>query len=250
MKFSFRIILLLTILLSNCKSKHQGEKKPGLLSNLVNITDNEDKGIKEIIAFYGGQCEYGVEKKISSNGNNQTNFWMKFSRSHITDSVSIFTELASSNIAYMFFKNLKDETGSYDNIRTEILLADGHSLKDEFLMNELELVKKKIPTVLNVVNLLTERKFQELKTLLKFDSSFYNYDKNDMIKGIESAENDYGKAGVFKMYGFRFFRSNSGTIILRIEGIISRNGGNSAFVVDSDPDSQSNEIFYLNYKLE
>src|SRR5262245_43956052 len=88
MKLLFGFGLLLVVLFySSCRPKHKGEKKTGLLSHLVSITNNEDKGIKEIIAFYGGQCEYGIKKTVYIDKDNETVFWLKFSKSASIDSL-------------------------------------------------------------------------------------------------------------------------------------------------------------------
>ena len=56
----FKLILFGLISLTACGQRHEGEKKTGLLSHMVSITDNEDKGVKEILAFYDGQCKYSI----------------------------------------------------------------------------------------------------------------------------------------------------------------------------------------------
>ena len=60
---AFSVILIL----ASCMHKHDGERKTGLLSNLLNITDNEDKGVKEVLNYYGGLCEYSIGTTYSSN---------------------------------------------------------------------------------------------------------------------------------------------------------------------------------------
>ena len=54
MKLKQTILLVgLIALMTNCAEKKDGEQKNTLLSNFVSITDNEDKGVKEILDFYG-----------------------------------------------------------------------------------------------------------------------------------------------------------------------------------------------------
>ena len=45
---------IIGLLISGCAEKKKGEQKTTLLSNFVSITDNEDKGVKEVLRFYGG----------------------------------------------------------------------------------------------------------------------------------------------------------------------------------------------------
>src|SRR5215211_4880183 len=125
MKLNLTLLLFVYSLLTCCQSNHKGEKKTGVLSHLVKITDNEDKGIKEILAFYGGQCEYGLGRKISLGDESQTNFWLKVSKSSEIDNFSTVAEMPASNIAYLFYRNLKNEKNNYNEIQVELILGDG-----------------------------------------------------------------------------------------------------------------------------
>ncbi|MFC4262640.1 hypothetical protein ACFOWM_07115 [Ferruginibacter yonginensis] len=154
MKILLRLTLLFSIFFCSCKPKHQGEKKTGLLSNLVSITDNEDRGIKEIIAFYGGQCEYGVEKKVYTNKANESNFWLKLSKSASIDSLAKVPELHCSNIVYILYKNLDKEKNNYNHIESELIFGDGGTMKSSFTIAQLEKVKSKIQLVDKIVSLI------------------------------------------------------------------------------------------------
>lgn len=46
--------------LSSCSNTRNGEKKPSPRSNVIGISDNEYKGIKDILGFYGGYCKYSI----------------------------------------------------------------------------------------------------------------------------------------------------------------------------------------------
>ena len=63
----FNLFLLGLIFLTACGKRHDGEKKKtGLMSQFVGITDNEDKGVKEILKFYNGQCKYSIGPSTSA----------------------------------------------------------------------------------------------------------------------------------------------------------------------------------------
>lgn len=59
-KFSLYTFIILGRAFSSCNNRHKGEGKPTLFSNVFSISDNEDEGIKEILAYYGGYCIYSV----------------------------------------------------------------------------------------------------------------------------------------------------------------------------------------------
>ena len=54
------------LLLTSCAEKREGELKPGLLSNLVSISDNEDDGVKKVLSFYGGYYKYAIGASAST----------------------------------------------------------------------------------------------------------------------------------------------------------------------------------------
>ncbi len=249
MKFLFRLSLLFLISFCSCKPKHQGEKKTGLLSNLVSITDNEDKGIKEIIAFYGGQCEYGVEKKASTDKDNETNFWLKFSKSPSVDSLSKVAELPGSNIAYLFYKNLDKEKNNYTQIQSELIFGDGGTMKFSYSIAQLEKVKSKIQLVDKIVSLIKNKNFKDIKNYLIVDSALFKYDKDILISNLQKAEPQFGNASEFIPYGFKFSKAENGQELLHISGLIKRDKQSNYFSVNLDPNSMQDKIYSLNYQL-
>lgn len=249
MKHLLLLSLLFIIFLCACNSKHKGEKKDGLLSNLVSITDNEDKGIKEIIGFYGGQCEYGIENKISTSNGNETNFWLKFSKSVSIDSLAKVPELPGSNIAYIFYKNLDKEKSTYDQIQSELIFGDGESIKFNYSVSQLEKVKSKIQLVDKIVSLIKSKNFKGLNNYIVVDTTLYNYDKNILISKLQKADPEFGNVSEFIPYGFKFSKTENGKEILHISGLIKRDKQSNYFNVNLDPNSLKDEIYSLNYQL-
>jgi hypothetical protein len=180
-KISLRHILLLLLFFCACKQIHQGEESTGLLSNFLTVSDNEDKGIKEIIAFYGGRSEYGYEKKLSTNKDNKTNFWLKFSQSASIDSLAKVAELPGSNIAYLFYKNLDKEEKNYNQIQSKLFFGDGGTMEFNYTMPQLEKVKSKMKLVDNIVSLIKNKNFNAKKNYLIVDTTLYNYNKDVLI---------------------------------------------------------------------
>jgi uncharacterized membrane protein YecN with MAPEG domain len=248
-KLLLRLSLLFLIFLCSCKPKHQGEKNTGLLSNLGSIADNEDKGIKEIIAFYGGQCEYGVEKKVYTDKDNETNFWLKFSKSPSVDSLAKVAELPGSNIAYIFYKNLNKEESNYNQIQSELVFGDGGTMKFSYSIAQLEKVKSKIQLVDKIVALIKNKKFNDIKKYLHVDTTLFKYDKDTLISNLQKAEPDFGNASEFIPYGFKFSKAGNGKEILHISGLIRRDKKSNYFNVNLDPNLLQDEIYSLDYQL-
>ena len=245
---AFPIILLSFASLSACTS-HQGETKTGLLSNLVANTDNEDKGIKEIIGFYGGRCDYGIEKKVYIGRDNETDFWIKFSQSAYLDSFAKSPELPGSNIAYLFYKNLDKEKDQYDQIRSELVFSNGKKMIFVYKPLLLEKVKLKMQLVDKIVALIKNKNFDDIRNFIAVDTSLFNYNVDELIVNLQQAEAQFGNASAFIPYGFKFFKSPNGKDILHISGLIVRDKQNNNFSVSLDPNIYQEKIYMLNYKL-
>ena len=71
MKLKQTILLFgLIALITSCAEKIDGEQKNTLLSNFVSILESEEKGVKEILGFYGGQCKYAIGTSASTDEGN------------------------------------------------------------------------------------------------------------------------------------------------------------------------------------
>lgn len=185
---------IVAVVLIGCVTKHNGEKKTGLLSNFVSISDNEDRGVKEIIATYGGQCEYGFKSVVSTEGNKQL-FWLKFTKSQLLDTFPNLAKLAPANIAYIFFKNLDNERTNYDAIESEVILYNNESMKLRYDLGLLETVKQKYSVLESLVELIKNKDFETIKTRLTIDTSLYNFDKIEFVN-----KNSISRFRIWKYY--------------------------------------------------
>ena len=217
-------------------------------NNAGTLTANEDKGIKEIIGFYGGQCEYGFQKQIGTEGNG-TNFWIKFSKSADIDSLESIAEMPGSNIAYIFYKDLDKEKTKYRQIETELVFGDGRSKKYVYDTAQLEKVKQKIQLVNKIVALIDSKNYSDLRKSLVADTNIARYDKEQFIASVRQIEDSASKIKTFVPYGFRFSKIDNNREMLHISGLIAREKNSNYFSVDLDPNSLQDEIYFLNYKL-
>ena len=100
-------LTLIVFLLFSCGKKHKGEKSTSLLSNFLSTTDNEDKGIKEIVNFYGGYCEYSIGTTISTDSGTKKYFELKLTKSEVADKFANIPEFTASNIAYLVLQEFE-----------------------------------------------------------------------------------------------------------------------------------------------
>lgn len=107
MKLTIKLCFFFLIFFYSCKNRQIGEKKTGLVSHFISITENENKGIKNVLAFYGGQCEYGIQKIYSTDIGKQTNFWLKLSKSGYVDSSAKLQNYLLQTLLIFFLRTLR-----------------------------------------------------------------------------------------------------------------------------------------------
>ncbi len=66
--------IILSIVLIACKS-------------IVSISNNEDKGIKEVLDFYGGYCKYSIGASASTEDGTKKYFELELSKSDIIEKI-------------------------------------------------------------------------------------------------------------------------------------------------------------------
>lgn len=242
------LIFGLIAVITGCAEKKEGEQKNTLLSNFVSITDNEDKGVKEILNFYGGQCKYAVGASTSTDEGKSKYFELKMSQSEVIESYSKVAQMPASNVAYLFYKNLKDEKNNYDEIHTVLKFNDGDEMTFEYPIEQLDIVASRLPTVEKIIELIKSKQFQNIKPFLN-DSSVAQYDKNELVTNMEKVDSRFGEVKEFMPYGFRFNETDDGKNYLHISGVVLRDKENHEFSADFDLDRTKEELLMIGYKL-
>jgi hypothetical protein len=246
----FIVLLVVALTISSCGTRHEGEIKPTLLSNAMSITDNEDKGVKEILGFYGGYCEYAIGVSASSEIGNKKYFELEVSKSDVIDNKANSAQMIASNIAYLFYKNLnEEERQNYDEIHSVLVFADGKRKTFEFPTKTLEQVEGRMNVAFKVVALIKEKNFEALRPILN-DTAYVAYDKNELITNLKAFDPQFGNVTEgFRPFGFRINEGKSGAEVLHISGAIIRDIQSNEFSVDLDLHGLDDTIYMLQYKL-
>lgn len=251
MKIQFKTVLFLLFsvsLLVSCGGGKDGEIKPTLLSNLVSITDNEDKGVKEILKYYGGYCEYSIGVSASIPEGKSKYFELKLSKSEAVEGYQNLIKMPASNMAYLFYKNLKEERENYSEIRTVIVLKNGREVSSTFTKEELQEVVDRIPTAEQALKFIKGKDFKAVETLIE-NESFYNYNKADLITQLEKIDPEFGEVTGYLPYGFRFLKTKEGGKILHLAYMVSRDINSHEFSVDFDMSGSKDKILKLDYNF-
>jgi hypothetical protein len=215
----------------------------------LKVTDNEEKGIKEIIAAYGGNCKYRVGASASTEHGRKKYFKLELSKSEVVDKLAEVPQMPSSNMAYLFYKNLnREERDNYDEIRTVLIFTDGREKDFKYPVRDLELFDRRMNVAEKVVGLIKKKNFEALWPMIS-DTSILASDKSEFVKRLRYAEAQFGNVTEgFRSYGFRIFKSMSGRERLHISGVIIRDKLNNEFSVDLDLNGTDDRIYKLDYQ--
>jgi len=240
-------ILICAFLLVSCAEKHDGERKTGLLSNFMSITDNEDAGVKEILEYYGGQCKYSIGTSASTQDGKEKFFELEMSQSDVLEEYRDRISMAASNIAYLFYENLKEERTNYDEIHAVIIFKDGTKKTFEYSTDELELVNNRMSLAIKTVSLITSKNYEELVLLL--NNEITNFDKDELIASLAALEPQLEEVKEFLPFGYHVREVDNGMKVLHISGILAREVQNIEFSIDVDLNSKEEKVYYFQFKF-
>lgn len=232
--------LLFVLLLSSCVEKHEEEIKPTLLSHFIKITENENKGVDEILSYYNGVCQYSIgfegKRKYFELEMSKVRYFEVFSHRHRT---------TANNIAYLFYKNLKSEKSKYDKIRVIMRLKNGKTKHFNVATSQLKTVHRQMKLVNQLVSRLQKREFDKINPMLS-NERFTDYTKEEWLTRIEKIEDHFGDIKELMTSGFDFIASEYNTI-LRIDGSLLRSKQASQFQVEFDIQNHPDKILFFNY---
>lgn len=243
MKLSY--LTLIAFFLISCAKKHKGEQSTSLLSNVLSITDNEDKGIKEVIGFYGGSCEYSIGESFSTDSGKKKFFELKLTKSEVADKFASVPEFTASNMAYMFYKDLKNDRKKYAEIHSVLILNKKDKYEYKYSTGKLDTISAKLKVFNKVFESIKGKNYDQLKAILSNDS-YKDSDKNQIVLNLKKIDTAYGNIKGALIYGFRFERQNEFDI-LTILGVFLRDKKNNAITIKVDLNSPDDKIHFLDY---
>lgn len=239
------LLLILTLLTISC-SKREGEQKTGLLSHLISITDNEDKGIKEILGFYGGECKYAVGVLKSTNNEDKKYFKLELSKTPLLTKYADKVDYITSNLAIRFFKNLnQEERQNYTHIRGVVVFDNGQRIEHDYSRDQLALVEKKLGVVMKIFEIIKKKKFEDVEPFLNLENVF-TYEKKELIEGLKRVDPQFGEVQEFRLFGFQFIEHENKEL-LDIAGMMVRDIQSNKFKVYLNPLSTKDEILSIEY---
>ena len=243
MKKIIPYILFLSLVVS-CTSKQESKDvKPENDTSRTNLTVNEAKGLKEIVDFYGGHCKYSVgldkEKKY---------FEIELNESASAEQFKEMTAMPASNMAYLFFKDLKEEQNTYDEILSTLALNDGVKKTFRYSKEQLAAVDQHMNTVYKIAGLIKEKDYEALRPLIQ--EKVFSVNVDEVMSKLKVADSLFGNVTTgFKPYGFAIKKAETGMDILHISGIIARDKQSHEYSVDMDLNTNDGKIFFIQFKF-
>ncbi len=223
---------------------------PGLFLISCSRSVNQDKGVNEVLSFYGGSCTSGVGYKASTSEGKQKYFELEVRNSETLESFASEPEMPASNIAYLFYHSLsKDEKNDYDEICAIVNFKDKGRKTFRYPKEKLAIVESKMAVVEKMVNLIRNKNFEGIKQFLKPDTTHVHYDKDKLIATLAKADPQFGTIKEFLLYGFYFNPEKDSPDFLHISGALIRDKESNPFSIDIDTKATNDDIILLQYKL-
>jgi hypothetical protein len=209
------------------------------------ISENEKKGVKEVMNLYGGKVKVSKEDSASPTGNKNI-VELQLSQSKFADNYADNPELPASGIAYAFYKKLGNEKQKYTHVKTQLVLNNGTREEYEFSVNQLDLVNSKMKIAERITDLIKQKNYKAIIPML--DSSYGEYNRDELIQNLEETDSRLGKANELVIVGFRFYKIY-GKDILHISGQLMRGASANAVSIDIDPNDAQERAIMINYKI-
>ena len=232
-------INILCLILISCTPKHKAEPIKDIKFDSLSITDNERKGIKDVVDFFGGKCECITRNSSKEVGDKGKYLTLELSKSDFIEKQNDPMQ-ALTTAVYRFHRNLKEEKMYYTNIHVILDYSDNHKTIGNFSITDLDTVDNRMIIVNEVVKLIQDRKYDSL------ESRFYNTgttENNKLVSYIKKNESKLGPiTGRFELYGFMF-----NDTIMHLYGKIIRNKFNSDFSIDLDMNEKSDKVHMIKY---
>ena len=179
----------------------------GLLTACGNIvvSETEEKAAQSVLEFYGGTCQQS-KGVTSTDGVTNTYFELEMSNSALLDSYASMLEMPASNIAFLFFSNLKDDRTKYTQIKVKINLTTGESYENTYSTKDLVEVESLIPILAEVSDKIKAHDYEGFRALFVQEEET-NVSAEQLQSHCAPLDSAYGNIDQTQFQGYAFFES-------------------------------------------
>jgi len=239
------IISTIFFLLASCNSIDTGHSKPSLLSHLINVTENEKKGVDEILEYYGGKCLYSVGLNYSTSEPNVKYFELEVFDSELINASKERSDITLSNIAFLFYKNLRNDNHSYQEIHS-IIKTPIKEVKETYRIEDLETVFKNSNSLNKYIELIASKQYDEL--ISNTNSTQIIENRDNVVNGLIKADSIFGDMNKEEPFLLSGFKLNENSV--RYYGIQLRNKNNCELRIDIDTEDNDQNLIAFEYEIE
>lgn len=210
--------LLLSLVLFSCKD--------------ALVTNNEKDAVQKVLNFYGGICNRS-KGFTSKNGDMETYFVLEMEKSNLIESYSEILELPASNIAYLFYSNLRNEQKNYTTIKVVLKLENGKAEEFEYSTWKLKQIKKIIPALNSIIDDVKYQNFKNLHT--KFDPMIAKDITPEALKDfLFPTDSAYGITKEYQFHGFNYFYDEDNRPLIELVNVMMREKANTPLIIVLD----------------
>ncbi len=214
--------------------------------NDILISDDERNGIDDILAFYGGYCQYSIGFSTTTDEDSKKYFELELSQSEVAENYKDKIDMVTSNLAYRFYRNLDEGSkNKYSHIRGKVIFGDGKEDYDDYPVEDLKILNDKFYLITNIQSWINNEDYKQIARNLN-DSLVYEYDRNVLATNLEKIDPRFGMISEYRLFGFKFLTPDN-IRVLRVKGLFIREKENSQFTIWLNATPESNEILKIDY---
>lgn len=240
--YTFSLLFLGILFISSCKNT---PPEPSLPSNL---SQNENKGLQEIISTYGGEIHFD-KGAIAATAETKAKriFEISLSNSTKVAEQAKNANLISSNLAWLMYKSMQSDANNYDEIHSVLTIKENKTTI-KYPISDLKIVAKKMALLDKIVALIKANKLEELKPYLN-NTDLIEYPKDEILAELNFRSKVNGPVKGFTPAGFKRNKSADGKSILQISGMLNRERLDHPISVAADMQSEKEEVLFLQFML-
>lgn len=215
------LILFLTVALISCGSSEK---------SLISISEEESSAVGKVLEFYDGECHRSIGFE-SKNGVKEKYFELSMKKSQLIEQYAGMEEMPASNIAHIFYSNLKKDKSKYTHVRVSIERNKAEVFTKSFQVEQLELIDQYLPMLDKVTKGIREEDYESLIQL--FDADRLESVTAEILKEYcGSYDEVYGLPIRSQINGFKALKDDKlGKELIYLIGALEREKQNSPIVL-------------------
>lgn len=189
------------------------------LSSCNIVSKNDTKGLNDIMAFFGGRCNFLKDYDYSTDKGKEVTAKIELRGSTVVQDFADKPGLCASGAAYMFYNDLGSEKKNINSVQVTLNYNDGSKTINTYTAALLDSVINGLATVDKVVQFLKESKYDSVCSMFITDTSVVKLNRSLFISQVQKLDSTLGAIKDFHLLGFKIDRSDNYTSIYYAGGL-------------------------------